>query len=128
MRVPVQFPDNLFIARDQRVQIINPAPMSEGRSFAGRWIQMPVSRIAEAQFAEAQKIESATKRLLRAFEHLAPLACEALLDNRGCFVSTSKRWKETKVCVCLTGPEMVEDQHCRAFTVSVSPLGTNLSD
>src|SRR5262245_8581778 len=68
MRVTVQLPDNFFIARDQRVQIINPAPVSEGCSFAGRWIQMPVNRIAEAQFAEAQKIESAAKRLLGSFE------------------------------------------------------------
>src|SRR5947208_15020891 len=59
VRVPVQLPDGFLIAGDVWIEIIDFAPMDQGRLFAGGWIEMPVNRRPKNQVSKTQQIEAA---------------------------------------------------------------------
>jgi hypothetical protein len=50
--MPVQLPDELFIARHRRVQIVDAPPVDKRRALARHGFKMPVNRLAKTQIAQ----------------------------------------------------------------------------
>ena len=70
--MPVQLPDDLVVADEGVVEVINPAPVSERRPPSGDRVEVPVHRLAEEQSSVPEEIEAAAAHGVRGAHHLVP--------------------------------------------------------